>query len=112
MDVTNASGSFPSAGYLETETDYIASEAKVAVMYSAYALRDMVQRFAASTGANSANLFARLARQMDPSIVKASKNIARSLLMDEHRVPSYRNVFAVKPTTWGHARYRYLYSRV
>lgn len=102
VDVTNASGSFPSAGYLETETDYIASEAKVAVMYSAYALLDMVQRFAESTGANSANLFARLARQMDPSIVKASKNIALSLLMDVHRVPSYRNVFAVKPTTWGH----------
>jgi hypothetical protein len=102
VDVTNASGSFPSAGYLETETDYIASEAKVAVMYSAYALRDMVQRFAASTGANSANLFPRLARQMDPSIVKASKNIALSLLMDVHRVPSYRNVFALTPTTWGH----------
>ena len=38
---------------------------------------------------------------MNPSIVRASKNIARSLLMDEHRVPSYRNVFAVKPVTWG-----------
>jgi hypothetical protein len=101
VDVTNASGPLPSAGYLETWTDYIASEAKVAVMYSAYALRDMVQRFAASTGADATNLFARLVRQMNPSIVKASKNIARSLLMDVHRVPSYRNVFAVKPDTWG-----------
>jgi|GEM_PF-2080524 len=99
VDVTNASGSFPSAGHLETETDYIASEAKVAVMYTAYALRDMVQRFAAATGANLANLFAQLASQMDSSIIKASKNIALSLLMDVHRVPSYRSVFAVKPTT-------------
>jgi len=101
VDVTNASGSFPSAGYLETETDYIASEAKVAVMYAAYALRDMVQRFAAATGANAASLFARLATQMNPSIAKASGNIARSLLMDEHRVPSYRSVFALKPANWG-----------
>jgi len=104
VDVTNASGALPSAGYLETVTDYIASEAKVAVMYSAYAMRDMVQRFAASTGANTANLFAQLARQMDPSIVKASKNIAVSLLMPEHRVPSYRNVFAMKPAGWGGLR--------
>ena len=66
VDVTNASGSFPSAGHLETETDYIASEAKVAVMYSAYALRDMVRRFAASSGANSANLFAQLCQADEP----------------------------------------------
>jgi hypothetical protein len=101
VEITDPSGSFPSAGFLETKTDYIASEAKVAVMYSAYALRDMVERFAASTGANSANLFVRLAKEMDPSIIKASKNIARSLLMDVHRVPSYRNVFAMQPATWG-----------
>lgn len=101
VEITDPSGSFPPAGYLETKTDYIASEAKVVVMYSAYALRDMVRRFAASPGANSANLFTRLAKEMDPSIIKASKNIARSLLMDDHRVPSYRNVFAMQPTTWG-----------
>ena len=101
VDVTDASGAFPSAGYLETVTDYIASEAKVAVMYSAYALRDMVQRFAAASGANSANLFARLAGKINPSIAQASRNIARSLLRDEHRVPAYRSVFAVKPATWG-----------
>lgn len=102
VDITNASGLFPAAGYLETETDYIASEAKVAVMYAAYTLRDMVQRFAALTAVNPANLFARLAGQMNSSIVKASNGIARSLLMDLHRVPSYQNVFAVQPTTWGH----------
>ena len=101
VDVTSPSGPFPSAGHLETVTDYIASEAKVAVMYAAYALRDMARRFAAATGANPANLFVLLARQMDPSIVKASRNIAFSLLMDEHRVPSYSNVFALKPASWG-----------
>jgi len=104
VDVTNASGSFPSAGYLETETDYIASEAKVAVMYSAYALRDMVRRLAASSVANMVNLPAQLVKQMNPSIIKASKNIARSLLMDVHRVPSYQNVFAVKPAEVGGLR--------
>ncbi|MFZ0708462.1 MAG: hypothetical protein WAM53_00330 [Terrimicrobiaceae bacterium] len=101
VEVSDASGAFPSAGYLETVTDYIASEAKVAVMYSAYALRDMVARFAASTGANAANLFVRLARQMDPAIGKASKNIARSLLLDEHRLPLYKDVFALKPAASG-----------
>jgi hypothetical protein len=96
-EVTDASGSFPAAGFpgfLETDTDYIASEAKVAVMYAAYALRDMVRRFAAVTGAWSpGDLFAKLARQMNPSIAGASKNIARSLLREEHRVPSYGNAF-------------------
>jgi len=101
VDVTRALGSFPSAGHLETETDYIASEAKVAVMYSAYALRDLVRRFAASTGADAANVFFQLARRMNPAIAKASDHIARSLLMDVHRVPSYRNVFAATPTTVG-----------
>ncbi|WP_306534552.1 hypothetical protein [Geobacter sp.] len=101
VDVTNASGPLPSAGHFETETDYIASEAKVAVMYAAYALRDMVRRFAATTGANPTNLSAWLATQMDPSIAKASDNIARSLLMDAHRVPSYRNVFEPKPASLG-----------
>ena len=102
VDLTNTSGSFPSGGYLETVTDYIASEAKVPVMYSAYVLRDMVQRFAAATGANPANLFPRLAAQMDPSIIKASRNIALSLLMDVHRVPSYKDVFALTPITLAH----------
>jgi hypothetical protein len=101
VEVTDASGSFPSAGYLQTETDYIASEAKVVVMYSAYALRDMVQRFAAATGANPANLFFRLAKQMNPSIIKTFSNIHRSLLLDVYRVPSYRDVFAVKPISFG-----------
>ncbi|HEX9945539.1 MAG TPA: serine hydrolase [Thermoanaerobaculia bacterium] len=95
VEVTNASGSFPSAGYLETVTDYIASEAKVAVMYAAYALRDMVRRFAAVKGAWSAgDLFVKLAREMNPSIAAASRNVARSLVMEQHRVPSYQNVFA------------------
>jgi len=99
VDVTNGSGPFPSGGHGETLTDYIASEAKVAVMYSAYALRDMVRRFAAATGANKANLFTRLAKQMDPSIINASRKIAVSLLTDGHRVPSYKDVFALTPTS-------------
>jgi hypothetical protein len=100
-EITNATGSFPSAGYLETETDYIASEAKVSVMYAAYALRDMVRRFAAAKGAWTAgDLFVKLAREMNPSIVTAARNIARSLLRDEHRVPSYQNVFATAQAGW------------
>ncbi|MDD1612942.1 MAG: hypothetical protein LUQ57_07325 [Methylococcaceae bacterium] len=101
VDVTKPSGPFSSAGLRETETDFIASEAKVAVMYAAYVLRDMVQRFASSTTANPANLFFRLGKEMDPAIAKVSRNIALSLLMDKQRVPSYRNVFTVQPVSFG-----------
>ncbi len=87
-------GPLPSAGYLETVTDYIASEGKVPVMYAAYALRDMVQRFATLRGALSlGDLLVRLAKEMNPAIAAASRNIARSLLQDEHRVPSYGKAF-------------------
>ena len=101
VEVTDPSGLFPSAGYLETVTDFIASMGKVVVMYAAYALRDMVRRFAASTSANPANLFFRLAREMNPAISQASRNIARSLLQDEHRLPIYKDVFAVEPVALG-----------
>lgn len=100
-DITEPGGSFPSAGYLETVTDYISSEAKVPVMYAAYALRDMVRRFAAATNPNPANLFFQLKTQMDPAIAVASQNIARSLVMPVHRVPSYADVFVVQPVGWG-----------
>lgn len=101
-DVTDPSGSFPSAGYLENVTDYTASEAKVAVMYSAYALRDMVRRFAVSNGANAGTLFALLSRRMDPLIIKASRNVARAPIGDIYRVPTYREVFEVMPVSSGY----------
>src|SRR5688500_16887414 len=98
VEITDPSGSFPSAGYLETVTDYIASEAKVSVMYSAYALRDMVQRFASSAGANQSNLFSLLTKQMNPAI---SKTI-RTLLAETFLVPSYRDVIALTPINFAH----------
>lgn len=101
VDVTSGSGSFPSAGYLETVTDYIASEAKVSVMYSAYALRDMVRRLAASSVANMVNLPTRLIKDMNPAIINAFNKIKPSFIMDVHRVPSYPNVFVIKPAEEG-----------
>jgi len=98
VDITDASGSFPSAGYLETMTDYIASEAKVSVMYSAYALRDMVQRFAASTGANQSNLWYLLGKQMNPSITKAIS----TMLAETYLLPSYQQVFELTPLDFAH----------
>lgn len=47
-EVTSGTPPFPMAGHLDSEVDYIASEAKVPVMYAAFELRAMVRRFAAA----------------------------------------------------------------
>jgi hypothetical protein len=100
-DVTDPFASFPSAGYLETVTDYIASEAKVAVMYAAYALRDMVRRFAAATGADTGNLFALLNKQMNPLIIRAFNNLIQASIGDRYRVPTYQIAFVARPSSSG-----------
>ena len=94
------SGPFPSAGWRETEVDYIASEAKVSVLYAAYALRDMVNRFAATDSAlNPADLFSNLHSGMDPSIRRAVARIASaSNLSDVHRLPNYAAMFTASPS--------------
>jgi hypothetical protein len=92
------------------EEHYIASIAKVAAMYAAYALRDMVFRFsnlvvfvlgsAALAGAarptatqpSPKPLFARLRERMDPAIDVASA-ILTGTVRREHRVPNYEGVF-------------------
>jgi hypothetical protein len=84
--------------------DYIASEAKVSVMYAAYALRDMVRRFAPGSGAtDQAGLFAALRSQVDPFIKKEVKRISDATnITDTHRVPKYEAVLqaSVSGTTW------------
>jgi hypothetical protein len=92
-DVTNASdpaATFPFGGWRSNEIHYIASEAKVSVMYAAFALRDMAQRFADATSVAPADLFTRLIADMNPAIRAVVPEIATATnLQDMHREPGY-----------------------
>jgi Zinc carboxypeptidase len=90
-EVTDTSGTFPFAGYRADEVDYIASEAKVAVMYAAFALKDMAQRFADAQTIPPADLFTRLVADMNPTIRAVVPAIASATnLNDMQREPGYK----------------------
>ncbi len=90
-EVTDQAKPFPFAGYGADQMDYIASEAKVEVMYAAFAVRDMAQRFADATGATSlADLVSKLTAQMNPPIRAAVPEIASATnITNAHRDPGY-----------------------
>jgi hypothetical protein len=102
---------FPSTGHLELETDYIASEAKVAVMYSAFVLRDMARRFARVNGVTrSDDLFillsdTKMKGAMMDSIRTLVPRVAKVTLLppstrpitDNHRLPKFRDVLSATP---------------
>jgi hypothetical protein len=94
-DITGGTPPFKAAFFKEDLEDYVASEAKVAVMYAAFALRDMVQRFADKTGITSmTELFTQLKAQVDPSIRKAVPKVESAAnLADKHRLPTYADCF-------------------
>jgi hypothetical protein len=87
-------------GHDQDTMDYIASEAKIIALYAAFALRDLVRRFAAllpkaAKGAKSVSLFGALRAQIDPGIL-ASAN--PSLIVDkESALPKYQNMFVAPP---------------
>ena len=82
---------FPFAGHREDEMDVIASEAKVAVMFAAYALRDVARRLAAARGMTTpTDLFTALATDVTPLVRNAVPRIASSSdITDAHRDGSY-----------------------
>jgi hypothetical protein len=82
---------FPFAGHREDEMDLIASEAKVAVMFAAYALRDLARRLTKDRGITvPADLFATLASDVTPLVRNAVPRIASaSDITDAHRDGSY-----------------------
>jgi Hemopexin/Putative peptidoglycan binding domain/Beta-lactamase enzyme family len=82
---------FAFAGHRENEMDYIASEAKVQVMFAAYALRDLARRFATARGITApADLFTQLARDVTPLLRSGVPRIAAATnITDRHRDPSY-----------------------
>jgi hypothetical protein len=82
---------FAFAGHRENEIDYIASEAKVQVMFAAYALRDLARRFATARGITTpADLFTQLASDVTPLVRSTVPRIASATnITDRHRDPSY-----------------------
>jgi hypothetical protein len=82
---------FAFAGHRGNEMDYIASEAKVQVMFAAYALRDLARRFATARGITApADLFTQLGRDITPLLRSTVPRIASATnITDRHRDPSY-----------------------
>ena len=108
-EVTSGSPPFPMCGYRDSEVDYIASEAKVAVMYAAYELRSMVRRFvAANPSIPQAQLFSQMAAVQNGKFKSAVPllNSARNIT-DAHRLGGcaggspYSDVFSPTPNAAG-----------
>jgi hypothetical protein len=94
--------------------DFIASEAKIIALYSAFALRDMVRRFASLTKvqtvvaaaagamfglpkpAKQVNLFDALRAEVDPAILANAHPLLGSTKRSE-RLPTYEKMFHVMP---------------
>jgi hypothetical protein len=94
LGATVAGGaSFRFAGASDDEEDYIASEAKVGILYAAYVFRDMVRRFnSANAPTNQADLFKQLRDTMTPMIVAAVPRVLGGTVPSSHRLPSYEKV--------------------
>ena len=94
-EVTSGTIPFPMAGHLDNEVDYIASEAKVAVMYAAYELRAMVRRFAAANPKiPQTQILSQVAAVQDGLFLRAVSQLnAANNISDTDRRPSYPNVF-------------------
>ena len=103
-DITAPAGSFPFGGFGADVTDYIASEAKVAVMFSAYALREAI-RVAASTplALIPGNFLSAFEVAAKPVILAMASRIrsAPAPVNDTHRLPIYSAMISATPTFGG-----------
>ncbi len=94
-DIGSANGSTSTvkfAGFRDTEEHYTASTGKVGVLYAAFALRDMVRRFAAAKSPRDADdLFKQLEATVTPSIVAAVPGLPFS---SGDLTPRYRDMFS------------------
>jgi hypothetical protein len=89
--------SLPIAGYLDDEEDYIASEAKVGIMYAAYCFRDFVSRFNQMNSAkDEADLFKQLRDTMNKPIEGFVPRVLGGAVPSSHRLPSYDKVVTAK----------------
>jgi hypothetical protein len=94
---------FPMAAYRDSEVDYIASEAKVAVLYAAYEMRAMVRRFAAANPLlTTAQFFPQMAAVQTPKFLHAVPLInSATNITDTQRKPSYTAMFSPTPNASG-----------
>jgi hypothetical protein len=98
VDAGAGGTALPVGGYKQDDEHYIASMGKVGVMYSAFALRDMVRRWAAKNlPASPEALLAGLASKMDDWIERSSAIVLGGPVQRHHRVPNYRSVFSLTP---------------
>lgn len=99
-DVT-APGRYPVAHYNGDEVDFIASEAKVTVLYAAVELRNMVRRYAQDLGITQASVLLSALDLLAPQIQKAAQLIKdakdvrgrRVPIKDAQRLPNYGRIF-------------------
>ncbi len=105
-DVSNDAGPFPFAEHLENVMDFTASEAKVAVMYAAYVLRDMARRFAQANGiTKDSDLFSKLTTTMNMLIRTAVPRITSAKnITDMHRLPVYQKMLTISPSGAGSSK--------
>jgi hypothetical protein len=83
--------------YRETEEHYAASVVKVAVMYAAYALLDMVQRYNTfRKPATAKELLRGLKTEMNGAIELSSRVILGGTANSVYRVPGYESMFDFK----------------
>lgn len=105
------SDGMPVAHYNGDEMDFVASEAKVAVMYAAFQLRQMVRQYAIQLGIKKkADLFSKL-KDLNPIILnnpkvpmlKAKNDIEGKpvRISNDMRLPQYERVFDVTETAAG-----------
>ncbi|HEV8677979.1 MAG TPA: hypothetical protein VGQ90_01290 [Stellaceae bacterium] len=102
VDLTGSGGSddYPSAGFNADVEHYAASMLKVACLYAAHALRDLVQRFArARNPANPDTLFRMLAAEVDPQIAVCCPMVTGRA--PNVRLPRWRDVFTASGSGGG-----------
>ncbi|HME28084.1 MAG TPA: hypothetical protein VKI44_43310 [Acetobacteraceae bacterium] len=103
VDLTSASASgndFASAGLNQDVEHYAASMLKVACLYAAHALRDLVQRFARTRGPkDSATLFQILQTELSPQIAVCCPTVAGRA--PKVLLPRWQDVFTASGTGAG-----------
>ncbi len=100
-DVTTPGAPFPVAHYNGDEVDFIASQAKVMVLYAAIELRTMVRRLAQDKSINHAPALLSALHDLAPQIqsaaqlIKDAKNVSgrRVPIKDAQRLPDYARIF-------------------
>jgi len=109
LDSGKATGTLKCGAHKPDEEDFIASAAKVAAMYAAFALRDMVWRFSfaaklaagavtlvqlggGKAAAKPPSLFQALRDLVDPAIDAGADPLLQTAVRREQRIPHYEQV--------------------